>query len=245
MTRSFQPKAMARDGTHEKVAAYLDKKPRGRLLDVPTGQGALAMMLKNMGFEISCCDIETERFSAEGLRVDQGDLTKKLPYDDGIFDYVCFVEALEHMENPYAAVRELSRVTKPGGTLILTTPNYLNIERRLKFLATGFFTKPVSGKAFRERFSGRTNDMHSSPIGYTLIRFILEHAGFTITDMTYDRKKKKQALLKPVVWLIRLYGHLWSRSKREEYWIDETTGPVILDGGNTLIIFAQKDVASQ
>lgn len=241
MTNSHQPKALARDGTHEKVAAFLDKRPRGRILDVPTGEGALAIMLKNMGFEVSCCDIETKRFSAPGLTVDRGDLTKRLPYDDGVFDYVCFVEAIEHMENPYAAVRELSRVTKPGGILILTTPNYLNVERRLKFLVTGYFTKPVSGKTFRERFSGQTHDMHSSPIGYTLIRFILEHAGFTITDMTYDRKKKKQVFLKPVVWLIRLYCRLWGRSKRKQYWLDETAGPVILDGGNTLILFAQKD----
>jgi 2-polyprenyl-3-methyl-5-hydroxy-6-metoxy-1,4-benzoquinol methylase len=244
MTNTYQPKALAREGTHEKVAAYLDKRPRGRLLDVPTGEGALAMVLHNMGFDVSCCDIETERFSAQGLRVDRGDLTKRLPYDDGVFDYICFLEAIEHMENPYSAVRELARVTKPGGTLILTTPNYLNVERRLKFLVTGFFTKPVSGKTFRERFSAQTHDMHSSPLGYTLIRFILEHAGFTITNMTYDRKKKKQVFLKPLVWFIRLYCHLWSKSKREEYWLDQTAGPVILDGGNTLILFAQKDGTS-
>ena len=245
MMDPLQPKPLARDGVHEKVTAYLDKKPRGRLLDVPTGEGALAATLRNMGFDVSCCDIQTERFSARGLKVDRGDLNEKLPYEDGIFDYVCFLEAIEHTENPYSAMRELSRITRPGGILVLTTPNYLNIERRLKFLVTGFFTKPVSRKKFQERYSGQTYDMHSSPLGYTLIRFILEHAGFSIIDMTYDKKKRKQTLLKPLVWLIRLYSHLWNKSRREEYWLDQTTGPVILDGGNTLIIFARKDGISK
>lgn len=236
-----QPVALARDGIHEKVAAYLESLPRGRLLDVPTGQGALAVRLKKMGFTVSCCDIETERFSAPGLSVDPGDVTGRLPYEDGAFDYICFVEAMEHMENPYAAMRELSRVAKPGAILVMTMPNYLNVERRLKFLVTGFFTKPVSREKFLTAYNAQTFDMHSSPIGYTLVRFILEHAGFTIMDMTYDKKKKKQAYLKPLVWFIRLYGHLWSRSKRDEYWLDQTSGPAVLDGGNTLIIFARKD----
>ncbi|MHB8109973.1 MAG: methyltransferase domain-containing protein [Syntrophorhabdaceae bacterium] len=236
--------ALARDGVHEKVAAYLEKEPRGKLLDVPTGSGALAFKLKKMGFDVSCCDINAERFAAPGLSVDRGNLNDSLPYNDATFDYVCFLEAIEHTENPYNAVREISRVLKPNGLIVLTTPNYLSIERRLKFLVTGFFTKPVSKDKFRDRFGSEVYDMHLSPLGYTLIRFILEHAGFTITGMTYDRKKKKQAYLKPFVWLIRLYGHLWSRKKRRSYWLNETNGPVILDGGNTLIIFAKKDGTS-
>ena len=236
-----QPEALARDGVHEKVISYLEKKPPGKLLDVPTGAGALAIKLRKAGFDVSCCDINTERFAAEGLTVDRGNLNERLPYNDSTFDYVCFLEAIEHTENPYNAVRELARVLKTGGTLVLTTPNYLNIERRLKFLVTGFFTKPVSRKTFRERFNGKVYDMHLSPMGYTLIRFMLEHAGLSITGMTYDVKKKKQVFLKPFVWFIRLYSRFWSVKKRSEYWLEETTGPVILDGGNTLIIFAIKD----
>ncbi|MEN6615080.1 MAG: class I SAM-dependent methyltransferase [Syntrophorhabdus sp.] len=236
--------ALARDGVHEKIAEYLEKQRRGKVLDVPTGSGALAFRLKNMGFDVSCCDINAERFAAPGLSVDTGDLNHSLPYNDAAFDYVCFLEAIEHTENPYNAVREISRVLKPNGIIVLTTPNYLNIERRLKFLMTGFFTKPVSKDTFRKRFGSHVYDMHISPLGYTLIRFILEHAGFTITGIAYDKKKKKQVYLKPFVWFIRLYGLLWGQNKRRKYWLDETNGPEILDGGNTLILFAKKDGTS-
>ena len=234
------PIPLARDGVHEKVIAYLKDKPRGRILDVPAGFGALAKNLSEMNFAVSCCDIDTDQFSAEGLKIDRGDLNEKIPYADDEFDYVCFLEAIEHTENPYNAVREIARVLKPGGTLIMSTPNYLNVERRLKFLVTGFFTKPVPQNMFKERFHGQTYAMHLSPIGYTLIRFMLECAGFRIIEMTYDKKKPKQLFLKPLVWFIRLYALSWSKKKREQYWLSETLGNTILDGGNTLIVVAQK-----
>lgn len=232
--------ALARDGVHEKVLAFLEDKPRGDILDIPTGLGALAEVLHGMSFRVSCCDIDPSQFLAKGLTVDTGDLNGRIPYDDEKFDYVCFLEAIEHTENPYNAVRELARVLKPGGTLILSTPNYLNIERRLKFLVTGFFTRPVSRQMFLEDCRGKTYGLHLSPMGYTLIRFALEHAGLVVRTVTYDKKKPKQAFLKPIVWLIRLYTRLWSAKKRARYRLSETSGADILEGGNTLIIFAEK-----
>lgn len=231
---------LARDGVHEKIIDYLAGMPRGRVLDVPTGQGALAKRLHEEGFTVSCCDIEPSQFLAKGLNVDRGDLNRRLPYDDEEFDYVCFLEAIEHTENPYNAVREVARVLKRGGLLALSTPNYLNVERRMKFLITGFFTKPVSREKFLGPCGGKTYGLHLSPMGYTLIRFALESAGFKITELAYDLRKPKMVFLKPITWLIRLYTKMWSKKKREEYWLQETTGDVILEGGNTLIIFAEK-----
>ncbi len=234
------PTPLARDGVHEKVLAFLDGKPRGALLDVPTGLGALARVLHGMGFAVSCCDIDTDLFAVPELTVEKGDLNGRIPYDDNQFDYVCFLEAIEHTENPYNALREVARVLKPGGTLVMSTPNYLNIERRLKFLVTGFFTKPVSHRRFVEELNGKAFGLHVSPMGYTLVRFAVEHAGLVITGVTYDKRKPKQSFLKPLVWIIRGLSQLRSRKTREKYWLAETTSSEILDGGNTLILFAQK-----
>ena len=188
------PIPLARDGIHEKVIEYLRDKPRGRILDIPTGFGALAKKLFEMNFAVSCCDIDTDQFLVEGLKIDRGDLNGKIPYADNAFDYVCFLEAIEHTENPYNAVREIARVLKPGGTLIMSTPNYLNIERRLKFLVTGFFTKPVPQQMFHERFHGQKYAMHLSPIGYTLVRFMLECAGFAYYRNDLRQKENETTL---------------------------------------------------
>ncbi len=59
----------ARDEAHDKVIEMMGKEPRGKVLDVPTGAGALAGRLKKMGFEVSCCDINPSYFSVPDLKV--------------------------------------------------------------------------------------------------------------------------------------------------------------------------------
>lgn len=57
------------------------------------------------------------------------------PFRDGEFDVVIFCEVLEHLTNdPMHAMREIWRVLRPGGTLVLTTPNAARIENVVAFI---------------------------------------------------------------------------------------------------------------
>jgi SAM-dependent methyltransferase len=59
----------------------------------------------------------------------------KLPYADASFDYMVFCEVLEHLTNdPMRALMELKRVLKPGGHMILTTPNAARLENVVAFI---------------------------------------------------------------------------------------------------------------
>ena len=58
---------------------------------------------------------------------------------DGVGDVVAAVETVEHLENPRAFVRELARLTKPGGWVIVTTPNQLSLLSLLTLIAFGEF----------------------------------------------------------------------------------------------------------
>jgi 2-polyprenyl-3-methyl-5-hydroxy-6-metoxy-1,4-benzoquinol methylase len=62
-----------------------------------------------------------------------------MPYDNASFDLVVSCETIEHVPRPDHAVTELGRVLAPGGTLLLTCPNYLNLLglHRLYRNATG------------------------------------------------------------------------------------------------------------
>ncbi len=56
----------------------------------------------------------------------------KMPYKDDFFDVVVFSEVVEHLFNTDHAIREIYRVLKKGGYLIITTPNIAALNRRLK-----------------------------------------------------------------------------------------------------------------
>jgi SAM-dependent methyltransferase len=70
----------------------------------------------------------------------------EFPFDAGSFDVVLFCEILEHLlMNPLAALRQIHRVLKPGGVLILTTPNVARLDNVLAMINGANIYDPYSG----------------------------------------------------------------------------------------------------
>jgi SAM-dependent methyltransferase len=63
-----------------------------------------------------------------------------LPVPDGSADLVASVETIEHLENPRAYFRELVRIAKPGGVVIITTPNQLSLLSLMTLLLKSQFS---------------------------------------------------------------------------------------------------------
>ena len=237
---------MAREGAHETVATILRDAPAGRLLDVPAGYGALAVRLRELGFDVAACDLYPQLFDVDNVEIKGGDLDRTLPYDDRSFDYVVCIEGLEHIENPANAIREFSRVMKPGGTLVVSVPNIMNIEERLKWLFSGYTShfKPLSPEARAEiakEYGGIEEvALHVNPIGYSEVRYLLEKSGFELTSAHIDQEKKNSWLFYPLVALIRFVARFSSDEKRRARWTDELNSNEVLLGGNTLIFEAKK-----
>lgn len=232
--------ALSRSEIHEKVIKLASLVPRGKALDVPTGTGVLGDRLRKIGFEVSCCDIDSTYFSAPDLTFEIGDLNQSLPYPTGSFDLITCVEGIEHLENPFNALREFSRILKPGGKLILTLPNYLNIERRLRFLVTGLFSKiPSPRKLGKERFE-HLYMLHLIPLTYPILKVMMEHSDFKILQIEKDKEKKRMKWFLPLVWIIRGYCFFWPKEKKEDYHLKDTLSDELIMGGNTLIIVADK-----
>jgi len=232
----------ARRETHDRVIDMMKEERMGRVLDVPTGTGVLADRLRKIGFQVSCCDINPSHFLLPDLKVDRGDLNQTLPYPETSFDYIVCLDGIEHTENPANAIREFRRILKKQGKLFLSIPNFLNIERRLHFLFTGTSSRIPSHESIRDFWKGDLSMAHLSPLGYPLLKFIMEHYGFRILRLEKDRDKPRMKWLLPMVWLIRLYGLFASQRRRENYRLHETLSDKIIMGGNTLIIVAEKTV---
>jgi SAM-dependent methyltransferase len=98
------------------------------ILDVGTGTGSNLQMLRDLGFaRITGVDQSPEaiRFCAEkGLgAVNLGDI-RDLQLPDRRFDLVLATDIIEHVDDDLGALRELGRVLRPGGYLLLTVPTF-------------------------------------------------------------------------------------------------------------------------
>lgn len=90
---------------HEKVLSIASALSKGRLLDTPCGQGALAKKLKRHGFEIFCRDYDSANYRSQGEIFHRLDLNCILPYKDKTFDCVTSVEGIEHLEPTFSFER--------------------------------------------------------------------------------------------------------------------------------------------
>jgi SAM-dependent methyltransferase len=114
-------------------AKYADtlrpEKAGGRALDVGCGVGQVVGRLKAAGFDafgvdVSEPNIERARKISPNCQLYDG---KTLPFPDQHFDSVGALNVLEHVEQPEAFLRELVRVTRVGGRLVISSPNFFRV----------------------------------------------------------------------------------------------------------------------
>lgn len=91
----------------------------GRTLDLLTAYGDVA------GVEMNPMGVDFARGRGHA-RVAEG-VVEEIPYDDGEFDVVTCLDVLEHTTDDVVALRELRRVLKPGGRLVVTVPAYMSL----------------------------------------------------------------------------------------------------------------------
>jgi 2-polyprenyl-3-methyl-5-hydroxy-6-metoxy-1,4-benzoquinol methylase len=113
---------------------WLKADERGRLLDVGCGNGQFLAQMQKLGWEVMGVELDPEavRIAEErfGLRVFQGTLEEaRLP--DGSFDTVTMNHVIEHVPNPIGLLAECRRILRPGGKLVVVTPNIESLGHRL------------------------------------------------------------------------------------------------------------------
>lgn len=114
-----------RTTVHQMIATYVKK---GKALDIGSGTGKILEELKERGWEAEGIDgaMEAVQWSKKrGITIKKADFVKhKMPYADNTFDLVMALDLLEHVPNDGEVLREMHRVTKPGGNAVVTVPAY-------------------------------------------------------------------------------------------------------------------------
>ncbi len=240
---SPSPAPRARRAIHQQVQQLVEGLGSGTgktALDAPLGPGAMALHLHQRGYSVCGVDIDLNQSAGLPPAIIRKacNLSERLAFPDGSFDLITSLEGIEHVDNHSQMLREFGRVIKPGGRLIISTPNICNLEERLNFLVRGTAGHFISRAAMERHGTGHD---HQNLISYVELRQVIDWAGFQVERVEKDAPKWRQVLFLWPLWLVlKAYVGVQSAKRRAKYLLDETSSNPVLLGGNTIILQARK-----
>jgi 2-polyprenyl-3-methyl-5-hydroxy-6-metoxy-1,4-benzoquinol methylase len=167
-----------------------------RVLDAPCGgAAALTLALLEKGFAAIGADLDLEAKTHLGKAFAKVDLDAPLPWPDQTFDAVFSTEGIEHLENHFSFLREMGRILKPGGVLVLTTPNITALRSRVRFFGSGFFGR--DGRPLNE--TSRHPLHHIGLATFPELRYDLHTSGFRLSEVLHTH-------IKPISYLYAVYA---------------------------------------
>lgn len=104
---------------------YIPFKKNGKFLDVGCGSGSAMETMRKMGWQVQGIDFDEAAIKlakGKGLDVCVGDLESQ-NFPDNSFDSILLNHVIEHLPSPFRIFKECRRILKPGGTLVIITPN--------------------------------------------------------------------------------------------------------------------------
>jgi 2-polyprenyl-3-methyl-5-hydroxy-6-metoxy-1,4-benzoquinol methylase len=112
---------------------FLQALPQGRLLDVGCGSGDWLALMMGLGWRGVGLDFDENAVKVgrtRGLDVTCGALEQQ-NYADNSFDAVALSHVIEHVPDPVQTLAECRRILKPGGKLVVVTPNTSSLSHRM------------------------------------------------------------------------------------------------------------------
>ncbi len=179
-------------------------------VDIPAGRGLTSDILQQQGAEVHPFDLFPEKFEVPGLTCMHADLTEELPLGADSVDFLVCQEGIEHLPDQLHVLSEFSRVLRPGGRLLITTPNLSHVRARLShLLLESDFYRRLPANEIEEVWhagDGRTYHGHIFLINAQKLRTLARLAGLQIVKI-YPTKVSYTSLLLgillyPVLWFI-------------------------------------------
>ncbi|OGS95714.1 MAG: hypothetical protein A3H31_08135 [Gallionellales bacterium RIFCSPLOWO2_02_FULL_57_47] len=187
-------------------------------LDIGAGHGELISLMRSK-FDInsSACDYTDSLMRLPDVSVKIADLSNEnLPYPDESFDLVTCTEVIEHLEHYRSTLREIYRILKPGGTLVLTIPNILNLKSRIRFLFFGFYN--LFGPLHISESELHSTGGHINPVSCFFLSHSLLDAGFKSIEVSIDKKQGTSIAWLLPLWIpIQIFSKLILRREKNRY----------------------------
>ncbi len=158
-------------GLRKRCRAVLRFVPRGRLLDVGCATGDfLWAMRRYPGWQVSGVELNDSaaRYAREQLQLDVRTGTLAAAgFAAGSFDAVTLWDVIEHVPDPAATLAEVARLLRPGGLLVINTPNLDSLDARL----FGAYWIGYELPRHLYVFSRRTLQAFTTQAGFTTVDF--------------------------------------------------------------------------
>ena len=171
-----------------------------RVLDAPCGSGALTAALALQGYSATGADLDSDAAPLLGPSFTKANLDAALPWPNEHFDAVFCTEGIEHLENHFSFLREIRRILKPGGILVLTTPNITALRSRVRFFGSGFF-----GRDSRPLNEAARHPLHHIGLAtFPELRYELHVSGFQLITVGHTHVKPISylySIFAPWMWL--------------------------------------------
>jgi SAM-dependent methyltransferase len=154
---------------------------RGRLLEIGSGYGFLLAEFKKDGWEVLGVEPDQYgcRYASEKLGVSAvNSILENAGIPDRAFDVVLLNHVIEHLDDPLGLLREINRVLKPNGHLVIETPRYDS----LMFKLLGRRERSVSCNGHIYFFTTESLQKLYHAAGYELVDL-----GYVGRSMTVDR----------------------------------------------------------
>lgn len=141
LERARSTQGISADAIYRTVAdALRARNVHGRIADVGAGEGRFYAAARDICTSYVAVDVLRHPGFASGVEFLSADLDRQpIPLSRSSVDAAVAIETIEHLENPRAFTRELVRIVRPGGWIVVTTPNQLSLLSLLSLVLKGQF----------------------------------------------------------------------------------------------------------
>jgi demethylmenaquinone methyltransferase/2-methoxy-6-polyprenyl-1,4-benzoquinol methylase len=142
----------------EQLIALLEMPPAATLLDAGGGTGRIAQFLAEGSAQVLVVDESMEMLQQAGKKDGLRPVcshAERMPFADGSFDRIIMIDAFHHMADQHAAARELWRLVRPGGRIVIEEPDVrtlavklIALGEKLALMRTHFVAPPQIASIF-------------------------------------------------------------------------------------------------
>jgi SAM-dependent methyltransferase len=188
------------------------------VVDAPAGNGITSAELKSVGANVQAFDLFPEFFRVPDLQCTKANLAEGLPLPAESVDVFVCQEGIEHLSDQLKMFEEFGRVLKPGGRLLLTTPNASNLKARLSYLLgeSESFSKLLPPNEVDSLWFAPDNSIyfgHVFLVGIFKLRFFGKMTGLRLAKIHPTRANATALVLFPFLYPLILWTNFRARAR--------------------------------